>query len=268
MKRICFTIFASTGLLLVIGFVLSSCAVPLDVSTQRAATVAPASSPATPVTSQPVATPASPTKPEGESRTATPKPKREGIPDTPVNHIGRTACIACHASGVSDIPPLPSDHSGRNDTTCIACHRQAGLQPVPAKAPVEKINGFPALPSDHAGRTICAACHSTGAGGATRLPADHAGRNDATCAACHKASSTQPPATTPPPVTTQPPTPAGKEDRDTGKKEGPPALPAMHQGRTSCNVCHESGLSGAPKNPQNHSGRADATCAACHKQDG
>lgn len=43
------------------------------------------------------------------------------------------------------------------------------------------------------------------------------------------------------------------------------ALPADHAGRTVCQVCHASGVSGAPKNPPDHEGRLDSTCADCHK---
>jgi len=42
-------------------------------------------------------------------------------------------------------------------------------------------------------------------------------------------------------------------------------LPASHAGRTVCNVCHETGAGGVPKNPPDHAGRTDATCTACHK---
>ncbi|MDO8636802.1 MAG: hypothetical protein Q7R34_11340 [Dehalococcoidia bacterium] len=43
------------------------------------------------------------------------------------------------------------------------------------------------------------------------------------------------------------------------------ALPANHAGRTTCTVCHEAGIAGAPKLPATHAGRTDATCTACHK---
>ncbi|MDL1895364.1 hypothetical protein FBQ82_03765 [Anaerolineae bacterium CFX7] len=44
------------------------------------------------------------------------------------------------------------------------------------------------------------------------------------------------------------------------------ALPADHAGRAVCQVCHVSGVGGAPKNPPDHEGRLDSTCADCHKQ--
>jgi cytochrome b subunit of formate dehydrogenase len=43
------------------------------------------------------------------------------------------------------------------------------------------------------------------------------------------------------------------------------ALPADHAGRTVCQVCHVSGVGGAPKNPPDHEGRLDSTCTDCHK---
>ncbi len=44
------------------------------------------------------------------------------------------------------------------------------------------------------------------------------------------------------------------------------ALPANHAGRTVCQVCHVTGVGGAPKNPPDHEGRLDSACADCHKQ--
>jgi cytochrome b subunit of formate dehydrogenase/cytochrome c5 len=46
---------------------------------------------------------------------------------------------------------------------------------------------------------------------------------------------------------------------------GPGGLPATHAGRTVCQVCHVTGVGGAPKNPADHVGRLDAGCVDCHK---
>ncbi|GEM_PF-1479094 len=263
------------GFLIVIGLFMVSCAVPTDTPAQPTATVIPKTAPLPgPAAKEPVTGPASQVKADSiketdkkeDLKTEVSKPKREGLPDIPANHVGRTACIACHASGVSDIPKLPSDHTGRNDAACAACHKQLGVQPVPAKAPREKKDGMEVLPSDHAGRTICTACHTTGAGGATKLPSDHAGRNDATCAACHKPSSSQPLPSDSTATATKTPAPATKDDQSQAKKTGPPGIPINHQGRATCTMCHEAGIAGAPKNPADHAGRTDSTCAACHKQ--
>jgi len=56
--------------------------------------------------------------------------------------------------------------------------------PVATPAPTA-VSTIKALPASHAGRTVCNACHETGAGG-PKNPPDHAGRTDATCVACHK----------------------------------------------------------------------------------
>ena len=46
---------------------------------------------------------------------------------------------------------------------------------------------------------------------------------------------------------------------------GPAALPISHSGRAVCQVCHVTGVGGAPKNPADHAGRLDAGCVDCHK---
>lgn len=43
------------------------------------------------------------------------------------------------------------------------------------------------------------------------------------------------------------------------------ALPASHAGRSVCQVCHATGVAGAPKNPPDHASRLDASCTDCHK---
>jgi len=78
------------------------------------------------------------------------------------------------------------------------------------------------------------------------------------------------PRRTPVPVFARPTATATPLPRLTPGVVGSPAagaakpLPASHAGRTTCNVCHETGAAG-PKNPADHAGRADATCTACHK---
>ncbi len=46
---------------------------------------------------------------------------------------------------------------------------------------------------------------------------------------------------------------------------GPAPLPASHTGRAVCQVCHVTGVGGAPKNPPDHAGRLDAGCIDCHR---
>ena len=218
-------------------------------------------------------------------------PSIGAVKPLPATHDGRTTCNVCHETGIAG-PKNPTDHAGRTDQTCTACHKPAGSAPTAATTPAPGGTAAPAaggikpLPASHDGRTTCNVCHETGMAG-PKNPADHAGRADATCAACHKPGSAAPaPAATGAPATKAPasaPTsaPATKAPGASPAATSAPAtkapggttapaaggikpLPASHDGRTTCNVCHETGMAG-PKNPADHAGRADATCAACHK---
>lgn len=86
-----------------------------------------------------------------------------------------------------------------------------------------------------------------------------------------------PQATRVPTKTPQPPTPTvepGKPTFTPAPEQSPaPAggqsailIPADHAGRSVCQVCHVSGVGGAPKSPADHEGRLDTTCRDCHKQ--
>jgi cytochrome b subunit of formate dehydrogenase len=151
-----------------------------------APTIAPATKPA--ATTAPTTAPA--TKPA-----VTTAPTLGVAEVQPADHAGRTMCVACHAALPK--PAMPADHAGRTDATCAACHKAAAApaatsvpatKPAPAATATSSTSGAggaKVLPASHAGRTICNACHETGAAG-PKNPADHAGRADATCVACHK----------------------------------------------------------------------------------
>ena len=222
--------------------------------------------------------------------TATPRPGAtavSSIKPLPASHDGRTTCMACHQNIPQ--PKLPADHAGRTDPTCGACHKSSaapagGASPAATSAPSTG-GGLKPLPASHAGRTTCNVCHETGVGGAQKNPADHAGRADATCVACHKPASSAPAAGTTPATTSAPATkpaagttPAATVAPTKASTNTTPApttasttsggikpLPASHAGRTTCNVCHETGVGGAPKNPADHAGRVDTMCVLCHK---
>jgi hypothetical protein len=223
-----------------------------------------------------------------------------GVP-LPADHVGRTACLVCHANKVG--PALPADHKDRTDVTCTACHKVGGA-PAPAgtaaptavqtaapgatAAPTKGATAAPTTgaatgpkpqPADHAGRTTCIACHANGVGPAE--PADHAGRADASCSACHVPGSAPAGATAAPTVKpTAQPTGASAPGAATsapgaqptsapatavpasGAGTAPKPLPADHAGRVICNACHNNGV--GPKEPSDHAGRADTTCTACH----
>lgn len=48
-------------------------------------------------------------------------PTTGGPSAIPADHAGRTTCMACHQN-LPD-PKLPTDHQGRTDATCAACHK-------------------------------------------------------------------------------------------------------------------------------------------------
>jgi len=141
-----------------------------------------------------------PITPTPTIRAGAPAPTAAALKELPASHAGRTTCNNCHANNIG--PKNPADHAGRTDATCTACHKMPGAAPAPTVAPTTKpttapgapaapttqpptTGGIKVLPASHAGRTICNACHETGAAG-PKNPADHAGRTDATCVACHK----------------------------------------------------------------------------------
>jgi hypothetical protein len=85
---------------------------------------APAAQPTSaPATSAPGATVAPATSAPGATvaPTAAPASSSTGPNPQPVNHAGRTTCLACHATLPQ--PALPADHAGRTDATCAACHK-------------------------------------------------------------------------------------------------------------------------------------------------
>jgi len=44
-----------------------------------------------------------------------------GAKPQPKDHVGRTACLECHAK--MDKQPLPATHVGRMDPACSTCHK-------------------------------------------------------------------------------------------------------------------------------------------------
>ena len=45
----------------------------------------------------------------------------------------------------------------------------------------------------------------------------------------------------------------------------PPAIPHTVEGRDACLMCHAEGVAGAPQVPDNHEGRPNEVCQACHQ---
>ncbi|MBI4333281.1 MAG: hypothetical protein HY673_18610 [Chloroflexi bacterium] len=92
---------------------------------------------------------------------------------------GRASCSTCHGANVAGLPSMPSDHKGRDNTSCSACHlEQKESLATPAKAP-------PVIKHPLEGRSSCSACHGANIPGLPSMPADHQGRDNPSCTLCH-----------------------------------------------------------------------------------
>ncbi|HEX9076331.1 MAG TPA: NapC/NirT family cytochrome c [Anaerolineae bacterium] len=179
---------------------------------------------------------------------------------------GSPDCQVCH-SQASKIKPYPSDHIGRKNDVCLACHKPtippSATTPTAGSTPgstnVSAAGGPPPIPHDTAGRTQCLGCHGNGASGIPQVPQFHKDANLANnqCLTCHKSSAAAQP--------TAVPTAGAQPTKAAPSTGGPPRIPASHAGRTGCVTCHAQGLLGAPKFPANHAGRTEDTCKACHQ---
>jgi hypothetical protein len=210
---------------------------------QVATTVTPTET-ATPTTTTPTTT------------TATTTPTAGGPPPVPHDIAGHEDCVLCHETGIAGAPAYPSDHAGRTNDSCTACHEApATATPPPTTTtttatpttttpttttPTETTGGIPQIPHFTDGFESCLTCHADGIGGAPAVPADHAGRADDTCAVCHTPAASR--------ITLQ-----------------YPIIEHGLDGRENCLMCHETGVAGAPAYPSDHAGRTNDSCVVCHK---
>ncbi len=156
-------------------------------------------------------------------------------PPVPHSPEGRDDCLACHQTGVGGAPRVVTDHVGRTNETCGQCHAPLGVEPA----------AVPAIPHSTEGREACLACHEAGLAGASKIPGDHAERTDETCNQCHVAAGATPAPVSPGALAL-------------------PLIPHPLEGQEACLACHETGVRGAPKLPDDHAGRTGETCRQCH----
>ncbi|MEJ2733177.1 MAG: c-type cytochrome [Anaerolineae bacterium] len=161
----------------------------------------------------------------------------------PVPHTleGRSECFACHAIGAVDAPSVPADHE-QDVTLCTTCHA-VWLAPGIAAA------ASPAIPHEVEGRSDCLVCHKLGTADAPRVPDNHNGLTGDICQTCHKMV---------------------EEIAGAGEEEGmsaaeAPSIPHGLEGFGACTQCHEEGGPGIPRFPEDHAGRTDDLCTACHR---
>ena len=161
----------------------------------------------------------------------------------PIPHTldGREECFACHAIGAVDAPPIPADHD-QNVTLCTTCHAVWLAPAIAAAAP-------PAITHDLMGRDDCLVCHKVGTAGAPRVPENHNGLSSTICRTCHTATSEI--------------TGAAGEGEEAVVAEAP-SIPHGLEGFRACSQCHAEGGPGIPQFPEDHQGRTDDLCTACH----
>ncbi len=151
----------------------------------------------------------------------------------------RQECFTCHAIGAVDAPPVPADHE-KDVTLCTTCHAVWLAPAIAAAAP-------PAIPHEVEGREDCLVCHKLGTADAPRVPDNHNGLVGDICQTCHTAMSEV----------------AGGGGEEVSVAEIP-AIPHGLEGFRACTQCHEEGGAGIPRFPEDHKGRADNLCTACH----
>ena len=180
---------------------------------------------------------------------ATP-PEVVGVPH-PIEQ--REQCLLCHETGLGAAGKIPDNHAGRTNETCQACHAAS-----PAAAPTAP-PALTATPVATMAPTVAPAHTATMTPAPTPIPT----------ATLAPGATPEKPAATPTPTPTSTPTPRPTETpaptvTPTPPVSGPSAIPHPLAGRTDCLMCHQDGIAGAGKIPDNHAGRTNDTCALCH----
>lgn len=197
----------------------------------------------------------------------------QDFPPVPHPMEGREECLACHETGLAGAPQVPANHANRTNVMCPACH-----QPAASAGPA---TDTPTLAAGSPTRQATA-----GATPAAGSPTPRTGQEAA------PATDTPRPAATPQATpTVEPPTPApsptpaspkavphtlaghencldchlSTEATPAGEAGDPPPIPHPLAGRGDCLACHQQGLGGAPQIPDDHSGRTNDVCQACHR---
>ena len=118
----------------------------------------------------------------------------ESPPLIPHTLEGRSACLACHQTGVAGAPHIPADHAGRTNDMCRLCHQPAAAAeaatPTPAApAPAPGLVPTPIAHPTSVGVNSCYDCHNQRGGRLADIAGQwsrsvHAERNVG-CADCH-----------------------------------------------------------------------------------
>ena len=162
-------------------------------------------------------------------------------PVIPHDVEGYAECLVCHKMGVADTPRVPDNHANLTSVICQTCHATAG-EGVVAAAPVV---AAPLNPHGPEVDTTCTRCHAGNVPGMLQFPDDHQGRTDDMCATCHRLAEDE-----------------GVEIVTAPQDPHPP------KGFSDCTRCHAEFKPGVPRSPDNHLGRTNDFCTACHRPAG
>ncbi|MCL7454422.1 MAG: cytochrome c [Anaerolineae bacterium] len=154
----------------------------------------------------------------------------------------RQECFTCHAIGAVDAPPVPADHE-QDVTLCTTCHAVWLAPDIAAAAP-------PGVPHEVEGREDCLVCHKVGTADAPRVPENHNGLTSDICQTCH---------------TRQVEIAGGSDGEEQEPMAEIPPIPHGLEGFSACTGCHAEGGPGIPRFPEDHEGRTDDLCSACHE---
>jgi hypothetical protein len=180
-----------------------------------------------------------------------PDPGPVGPPDVPVGHA-LVACNACHLAGVAGAPKSPDDHAGFTEQMCLECHEPPEVPPeTPEPTPTPTVS-----PTATPTPTVKPTPTSTPTPVSTPTPTPTLKPGETPLPTPTPAPTPTPTATpTAVPTPTSTPTPASS---------GPPDIPSGHA-PSNCTACHATGIGGAPKSPDDHSGYTEEMCGTCHK---
>lgn len=123
------------------------------------------------------------------------------------------------------------------------------------------VRSAPAVPHEVSDRTACGGCHESG--GNDPYPPTHAGWNTASCLKCHSPEDLPPqPAIRPNEQGAGEKAPNEQKPAQQRARKGQP-LPHPLEEMEDCLRCH--GPQGSMPFPENHAGRAETGCTACHR---
>ena len=182
-----------------------------------------------------------------------PGPEPVGPPDVPTGHL-LVGCNACHGTGAVGAPQSPDNHDSFTEQMCLECHEAPEgppetPQPTPTPTVPPTATPMPSpTPSPTPTPTLVPTATPTLQPGETPLPT-------ATPTPIPTPTPTATPTAVPTPTPTATPTPSS---------DGPPNIPSGHA-TSGCTLCHATGIGGAPKSPDDHSGYTEQVCGGCHK---